>query len=339
MNQVHLAPSIHAFLNQLAPIAAELELPLAGQAGSGRKYYRLQFAARSWIIQQSNAGDADFARFVEYCELFAGLGLCTPRIHAVDSTQYQVLLDDLGSMQLWDHCRSSDPEHGTHPHAEECKGLYSRVLGELTHWQAVSVRAFEQCEDLRSRDFDAHALRWETGYFSEHYLQGHCAMPAVHIDSLAPIFDSLAQKVAAHPRGLMHRDFQSQNVMVDREGRIGFVDFQGARRGSLYYDAASLLWDPYVTLSTEMAKEWFDEWVSRNPNLTIHPVDHWCCFLEASLQRLMQALGAYCNLSRNKGIQSFASHIEPGKAHLRDVLHLYAQVPGALDLGILQRWL
>jgi len=40
-------------------------------------------------------------------------------------------------------------------------------------------------------------------------------------------------------------------------------------------------------------------------------------FLEAGLQRVMQALGAYCFLSRVKGIAEFSGHIPAGEARLR----------------------
>jgi len=313
---------------------------LAGQAGSGRKYYRLQLAGRSWVLQQSHAGDADFHRFVDYCELFALLGLSTPRIHAVDLENFQVLLDDLGTTQLWDHCHQKAAGSNLPPQAEPCAELYRRVLAELTRWQSASPGAFASNADLRSREFDFAALRWETNYFTEHYLQGYCGLTTSIADLWSLVFDQLAEHVAAHPRGLMHRDFQSQNVMVDITGRIGFVDFQGARHGSLYYDAASLLWDPYVRSDSASVRTWFLEWVAHNPNLPVADISvHWKCFLEASLQRLMQAMGAYCNLSRNKGITAFAKHIAPGRIRILQVLDLYEMTTDPLNLHGLRAYL
>jgi MurNAc alpha-1-phosphate uridylyltransferase len=50
-------------------------LTIAGTAGSGRKYYRMQANGHSLILQQSHAEDADFERFVRYGKLFGGLKL------------------------------------------------------------------------------------------------------------------------------------------------------------------------------------------------------------------------------------------------------------------------
>jgi hypothetical protein len=43
-------------------------------------------------------------------------------------------------------------------------------------------------------------------------------------------------------------------------------------------------------------------------------------FLEASLQRLMQACGAYCFLSQTKGLTAFAKYLMPGLERIKMVL-------------------
>lgn len=60
----------------------------------------------------------------------------------------------------------------------------------------------------------------------------------------------LARGLAAETRQLVHRDFQSQNILI-RKGEASFIDFQGMRPGLAQYDLASLLCDPYVEISSE----------------------------------------------------------------------------------------
>ena len=116
----------------------------------------------------------------------------------------------------------------------------------------------------------------------------------------------------------MHRDFQSQNIMVKPNSEIAFVDFQGARRGAMFYDLASLLWDPYVELSLTEIKDFFEYWrISYREAKTYSKDDAWEAFIHASLQRVMQAMGAYCFLSKVKKIEKFEQYIEPGKRQLR----------------------
>ena len=148
-------------------------------------------------------------------------------------------------------------------------------------------------------------------------MKGHCGLNEIP-QGVKNFFSLLAVAVDAQPKVLMHRDFQSQNIMVRPNSEIAFVDFQGARRGSAFYDIASLLWDPYVCLPVEMIKDFFEYWRMHNKRVQAYTKeDAWDSFIQASLQRLMQALGAYCFLSKVKGIKKFEQYIEPGKCQLR----------------------
>ena len=279
----------------------------AGSAGSGRKYYRMKANGHSLILQQSHSEDRDFERFVRYGKLFSGLGLPTPEIYAVDETEKRVVMQDLGSVRL---CDAGQPLL-----------YYPLVLEKLILWQEASEKAFKADSELANRVFGESDYLWETSYFAENYLQGHLQMKEIPPD-LTGFFKDLAKKAAEQPRVLMHRDFQSQNVMLMPQ--IAFVDFQGARNGSIYYDAASLLWDPYMMLPAESVEQLFRLWHSANPLLKDTPFETaWENFLTASLQRIMQALGAYCFLSGKKGIASFEQYIEPGARRLREVVRLF----------------
>ncbi len=305
-NPKGLMEAINSTLNsQLSTLNSKLEV--AGSAGSGRKYYRMQANGHSLILQQSHSEDQDFEHFVRYGKLFGGLGLPTPEIYAVDATERRVVMQDLGSVRLCD--------------TEQPMLYYPLVLEKLIAWQEASEKAFELDSELAGRVFGESDYLWETSYFAENYLQGYLGMKEIPAD-LTEFFKNLAKRAAEQPRVLMHRDFQSQNVMI-KESQIAFVDFQGARNGSIYYDAASLLQDPYMMLPAESIEQLFRLWHSANPFLKNTSFESaWENFLIASLQRIMQALGAYCFLSKKKGIKSFEQYIEPGAKRLKEVINL-----------------
>jgi aminoglycoside/choline kinase family phosphotransferase len=299
---------MQAINNELIIENGELRMEEAGSAGSGRKYYRMKAGGHSLILQQSNAGDADFERFVRYGKLFGELRLPVPEIYAVSEGEGRVVMQDLGSVRL---CDVAQPIM-----------YYPLVLEKLIVWQEASEKAFEADSELASRGFGEGDYLWESSYFAENYLQGHLGMEEIPA-YLTKSFQDLAKKAAAQQRVLMHRDFQSQNVMLAKENKIAFIDFQGARNGSIYYDVASLLWDPYMMLPEETVKQLFTLWHSANPLLKNVPFENaWENFLIASMQRLMQALGAYCFLSKKKGIKSFEQYIEPGEKRFRTVLDI-----------------
>src|ERR1700720_1521690 len=69
-----------------------------------------------------------------------------------------------------------------------------------------------------------------------------------------PALREIPKYLARLPRVLVHRDFQSQNIII-QNGQANLIDFQGMRPGLAEYDLASFLYDPYVELAdTERAE-------------------------------------------------------------------------------------
>ena len=121
------------------------------------------------------------------------------------------------------------------------------MIDHLLRLQEATQRAAGACPEAVARTLDRGQLRWETDYFRTRFLAGHLGLDAAAVETLADEFAALNAAVAAQPRVLMHRDFQSRNILL-QDGRVRLVDVQGMRLGPLGYDAASLLWDPYVAL-------------------------------------------------------------------------------------------
>jgi hypothetical protein len=118
----------------------------------------------------------------------------------------------------------------------------------------------------------------------------------------------------------MHRDFQSQNILIRGEEAC-FIDFQGMRLGLPEYDLASLLCDPYVTVPVPEVERLLGCYREIRSGLG-HPVrvDYPRIFWQCAVQRLMQALGAYGNLSLHCGKPAFRSHVTPALLRLKEAL-------------------
>ncbi len=298
-NQV--SPTLRDFLT--GQNVSPADLPLAGIAGSQRAYYRIP--ASGFILLVSPATDLDFGRFLRITQFYRMLGLPVPKVYCIDDEAHQVLLEDLGERRLYDVLP-----------ADRSAGLeaYRRSLDILADLQTRCDTFRPECPDIDSRVFDRKHLLWETSYFRENYLEGHRGLKTDL--ALQTVFDTLAARVDAHPKAILHRDFQSQNLMVKPDGSVHVIDYQGSRYGSVYYDAASLLLDPYVMLSDREIEDLLEHFRVRVA-VSADPEAFRASFLEAGLQRVMQALGAYCFLSRVKGISAFAEHIPAGESRLR----------------------
>ena len=304
-----VSPVIREFLE--ARGVASAELPLAGIAGSRRAYYRIPGAG--FVLLVSPSDDADFGRFLRITQFYRMLRVPVPRVFCIDDDAHQVLLEDLGERRLYDLLRE-----------DRAAGLsaYRAALDILADLQTRCDAFRPECHDIASRVFDRTHLLWETTYYRDNYLVAHRGLAPS--PELQATFDALAARVDAHPKAILHRDYQSQNLMVKDDGSVHVIDYQGSRAGSVFYDAASLLLDPYVMLADAeieaLLRHLFDKTGGAFSGADGSPATFAgfrAAFLEAGLQRVMQALGAYCFLSRVKGLAAFAEHIPAGEARLR----------------------
>jgi len=160
--------------------------------------------------------------------------------------------------------------------------------------------------------FDAKLYRWEQQYFFEHLVEDFLGQDATKLRE-NPVFTALADRLGTVARHLVHRDFQSQNLLV-KDGKIWLIDFQGLRRGRQEYDLASLIFDPYMDHSREEREALLDLWediADERPEVTL--------FHECAAQRLMQALGAYGNILKNRGDEWYRPHINTAARLLAEV--------------------
>jgi len=297
--------------------------PIAEQ-GSSRRFRRLQSGAGSHVLMQSGPDDADFGRFLALGRFLHDLDLGVPEIIDAKPDEFTVLMEDLGDETLFrliGQARRAARQAGRDPWPRILP-LYRAVLARLAELQVRATRALADRPPDFLRPFDHDYLRWETGYFRERFLQGWLGMPASALADLEPEFEALAQAALSHPQVFIHRDFQSQNILL-RDGQVRLVDFQGARLGQVAYDLMSLLRDPYVALPRriqDILAEDFRRALARagGPRYTQIQMAEFAAV--AALQRNMQALGAYAFLAKVKGKNRYARHISPGLRLLRQGL-------------------
>ncbi|MFT5466463.1 MAG: aminoglycoside/choline kinase family phosphotransferase [Verrucomicrobiales bacterium] len=278
------------------------------KGGSGRFYFRVRSAdgEESLIFSQFSNERPENARFAAQSDFLRDNGVAAPRILARDLDLNRLWIEDLGETDLWSF-RDTDWGSTKRP-------LYETTLVEVDKIHALRESTLEN-PPIVELPFDEELYRWEQGYFLDHFAKNFSAASEEEIERirLSAELTELAQNLAAKPRCLVHRDFQSQNVMI-RAGAPAFIDYQGLRFGLAEYDLASLIFDPYVSMATEQREELisFAESRSDNPEFSQQ-------LLACACQRLMQALGAYGFLGLAKAKPAFLEHIEPAIANLRYV--------------------
>jgi len=285
--------------------------PLVGH-GSDRHFWRLTVDGWSAVAMRSPAGDAEFARAAAVSEFLHAADLGGPQVLTVDEPRRTMLMEDVGRTRLVDAV--GEDGAGSGAMAE----VYRAVVDHLLRLQEALPLAERDCPLAVDRILDRDQLAWETGYFAGNFLAQVCG--SSREDELDGEFAVLNEAVAAQPLVLLHRDFQSENIVIDG-GRVRLVDVQGMRRGPLGYDPASLVWDPYVDLPGRLRDELVDRFAQgigpRHGLSAGRVVD---MVHTAALQRLMQALGAFAFLGVVKGRRGFLAHRARGVAYLRQAL-------------------
>ncbi len=306
-----LSPKILDYFSDYGHQVPE-EFSLAGKAASSRLYFRIPGEHESWVLMQVPELDAEFDRFIEMTSLLSSKGIAVPQIYVVDREYHQMLIQDLGTNTLWDTWQfTQDLER------------YRDVIDQLI---AIQEKVLVTEDTLSEpKVFDVPMLEWETNYFFDNYLVPYKKISDTDAIEMKNEFADLAKKVDQHTKVMMHRDFQSQNIMLHND-TCYVIDYQGARLGSWCYDLASLLWDPYVMLPYDSVLE-LTRYFHANSDSDLSYGMFFNEFIEASLQRVMQACGAYCFLSDTKGKEDFKQFLEPGLGALSTILKQYDGLP------------
>ena len=289
----------------------DFEVTAVEKGGSDRRFYRIRAADRTMIMVKYSNHKEENRHYVDIATFLAMAGVQVPHVYLHDAEEGLIWMQDLGEVDLWSH--RLDPWSTRRP-------LYESALIEVFKIHSAATRKLEGCDLKLEREFNEPLYLWEQGYFFEHCLGNYFQLPETEVRRLAGLsaLQSAATRLSALPRVLVHRDFQSQKVLI-RHGTAWLIDFQGMRPGLADYDVASLLMDPYVSLETNERTELlgFYQRLARRSGSEVsgdfEEIFHWC-----SLQRLMQALGAYGFLGLQKGRRDFLAHIPAARRSLRE---------------------
>lgn len=283
------------------------------KGGSGRMYYRIRAGELSMIFAKYDGHRAENLHFVEIARFLESCEISVPKIYHHDATEGLIWMQDLGEQDLWTF-RDSDWSVRF--------SLYSSALRQAARLHVQATRELPHAGLNLQMEFDEELYLWEQQYFIEHGLQGVFGFDQKETEyfSHSPILKGLAQRLAALPRCLVHRDFQSQNVLIHEAG-AWLIDFQGMRPGLPQYDLASLLYDPYVEFTDQEREDLVEVYkvTAKAEGATIAP-DFDEIFLGCAVQRLMQALGAYGFLGLKCGRPAFLRHVPAARRSLVSVL-------------------
>ena len=264
-------------------------------SGSNRRYYRLvsEDGQTSLIGVQGTSRDENHA-FIYMAEHFLKQGLSVPRVVAVSDDEMCYLQEDLGNTLLFDYI-AEGRKTGVFSAAE--KEMLRKTVRGLAKFQVVAAKGFDFKQCYPQPEFNLRSIQWDLNYFK------YCFLKATGLDFQEDRLENEFERLAyillrSEYSAFMYRDFQSRNVMIvkNAEGELVpyFIDFQGGRKGPVYYDVASFLWQAKANFHPDLREELVAEYINElqkympvNVEAFYETLKHFVLF------RTMQVLGAY----------------------------------------------
>lgn len=253
------------------------------QSGSARKNYRIETDDNKYIITH-NEDVLENEAFFYFTELFQKFKVNSPKIYFISEDKKTYIQDFLGEKTLFNLLS----EEGL---SENVKEKVKQTLVQLYHLQSSTEGKIDFSKTFEYETYDELPITHDLYYFKNFLID--VLEIYYHKSTLLIEFKELVHRIEnLAPRGIMIRDFQSRNIMVNNKGEVGFIDYQSAMYGPLIYDVVSFLYQAKANFPESFQNEmlafyyqlWDDEVIQKE--------------LKSSLEyikfiRFMQVLGAY----------------------------------------------
>lgn len=297
---------IRKFLNDHLSVL-DFQYDPINKGGSDRRFYRVIIPdQQTFILMQYGTEVEENAYWAEINRFLTELSIPVPRIIAFDVRQHLLLIEDLGAIDLYS--LRGEPWHRR-------RTYYLKALSEIHRLHRYPLADLPPTMKL-SGGYDRALYTWEHHYFQENFVEALCHLKWTDTQAYNWTTESAAliDRLQSLPASLIHRDFQSQNIMIKNDRPV-FIDFQGMRHGNFFYDLGSLICDPYVPFSSAERNELIAFYYRiMQPDYSLDQFTGY--FWDAASQRLMQALGAYGFLGLKKNKPDFLTHTESGIRNL-----------------------
>ena len=226
-----LRPLFESYTGQ--DLAECLELPTSG---SNRRYFRLRGGNHLSLIGVLGNNLEENQAFIYLSGHFRGKGIRVPGVLSVSEDGLCYLQEDLGDKLLF-NLLAEGRDGGIYSPAET--DLLCRTIEQLPRLQFQGARDLDWGKCMYEA-FDGRMIDFDLNYFK------YCFLKATGLEfnevHLQEDFEKLKEDLLKDSGNtFMHRDFQARNILL-QDGEPWFIDFQGGRRGPIYYDVASFVW-------------------------------------------------------------------------------------------------
>ncbi len=257
-------------------------------SGSNRRYFRLE-SKKTTVIGVEGTSIEENKAFIAMAKHFYAKGLPVPKFICQSSNGLNYLQEDLGDTLLFDFI-AEGRKTGVFCEAE--KEMLRETMRILPQIQVIGAQDFNFSNCYPQPEFNERSILWDLNYFK------YCFLKSTGLEFQENLLEDDFARLSkillrSKTNTFMYRDFQSRNVMI-KNGKPFFIDFQGGRKGPLYYDVASFLWQAKAKYGEELKEELLQVYLESLQQ--IMPVDQHNFKIQLKhyvLFRTLQVLGAY----------------------------------------------
>ena len=263
-----------------------IELP---SSGSNRRYFRITGSGMSLIGAKGLDVDENIA-FMEIAKHFKLKGLPVPQVLCASQDNMFYLQEDLGDITLFNTIQQGRETSNFSP---DEVALLKKTIATLPKLQFEGGKGLDYNICFPQPEFDERNVWFDCNYFKYFFLK----TTGIEFSEIK-LHDDLTKMAADLLEGgneetFMYRDFQARNVMLVNDNPY-FIDFQGGRKGPLYYDLASFVWQAKANYPTSLKEELIETYREALSAYVEIPKDVFYKKLRLFvLFRTMQVLGAY----------------------------------------------
>lgn len=266
--------------------------PIKGSA-SNRKYFRLSDGEHSCVGVVGTDADENKA-FVTLARHFKAAGLPVPELYAVSEDGMAYIQEDLGDTILFNVLIGAAKSYSQ----SEVEDMFCKTVALLPKFQFEGGRGVDWSVCYPEPSFSRRMVLFDLNYFK------YCFLKPSGLEfnevRLQEDFEKLADDLLGGAKvqeyvgdTFLYRDFQSRNIMI-HDGNPYFIDFQGGRRGPVYYDLVSFVWQPRAGFSNEFRHKLVDVYMrAASAYMTVERSEFYKTLDRFILFRLLQLLGCY----------------------------------------------
>ncbi|PWN64652.1 aminoglycoside phosphotransferase family protein [Chryseobacterium oncorhynchi] len=272
------------------------------QSGSARVNFLAITPTEKYIITY-NENIPENESFLYYSQVFSELSLNTPAILSISDDRKMYIQQFLGEKTL--------SEVITKEHvSQEVKSLVQQTLEKLFQLQIKTQGKIDFTKTFEYESYDELPIIHDLYYFKN--FVADVLELEYNKSTLLKEFKKIASLVEnLEPKGIMIRDFQARNIMVNGKNEVSFIDYQSAMKGPLMYDVISFLFQAKADFPEDFKNEMLDFYIQLFDNQEIK-IQLRRSVKPIQMMRFLQVLGAYGFRGLIQRKQHFMASLEKG---------------------------